>query len=318
MKRVTGGALVIGEALVDVVNDGSGVVAKHPGGSPANVAVGLARLGRPTTLLTDIGDDRHGDILARHLHRERVELLNPQRRGMRTSSASVQIGADRSATYAFDLTWAPERPARTHRPRLVHTGSLGAVLAPGAAVVVDLLRELTASATVSYDLNIRPAAMGSPVDLWDRVASVVALADIVKASDEDLDHLMPGAPVEEAARRLVDRGPAAVIVTRGAAGSLCVTPTGVVSSPAPRVSVVDTIGAGDSFCAGVIDRLWELGLLGAPTRPLLQAARESDWADVLAYAAAVAAITVSRPGADPPVLAELESHPGLLREPATR
>ena len=298
-------AFVIGEALVDVVHGPDGSVAEHAGGSPANVAVGLARLERPTALLTDLGDDRYGDLVAGHLRAERVDLVFPPRAGARTSTATATIGADGSASYAFDLRWEPPLPLETPDARVVHTGSLGAVLEPGAAVALDLLERLAPAATVSYDINMRPAVMGDPSTWWDRVSRVVALADVVKASDEDLAHLMPGEAVSDAARRLLDLGPAAVIVTRGGDGAVCVTPHGVAEAPAPRVAVADTIGAGDSFCAGVLDRLWGLGLLGADVRAELRSLGVGGWTEVLEHAAAAAAITVGRAGANPPTRAEL-------------
>lgn len=301
------GALVIGEALVDVVHDPSGAVTEHPGGSPANVAVGLARLGRPTLLLTDIGEDRYGDLLARHLSAEHVQLMFPPRPGASTSAARATLGPDGSASYAFDLRWQPPLPLESPPARVVHTGSLGAVLAPGSSVALDLVERLAPEATITYDLNIRPALMGEAGPLWRRVERVVDLADVVKASDEDLAHLMPDESALDAARRLLDHGPAAVIVTRGGAGSVCVTRKGLAEVRAPRVTVADTIGAGDSFCSAVIDRLWSLGVLGADRRHELRSMDVLAWTDVLTHAAAVAAITVSRPGADPPTRADLDA-----------
>ncbi|GAA1955624.1 carbohydrate kinase [Nocardioides panacihumi] len=308
-------ALVVGEALVDVIRDGRGAVSEHAGGSPANVAVGLARLGRPTTLLTRLGEDRHGRLVAEHLHREGV-ALPLGRQAAATSYAEALIGPDGSADYRFSLEWTlPELPdlaevAELPRPIVVHTGSLGAVVPPGADTVIDLLSARRGEATVTYDLNIRPAVMGEGADLWARVARVVALADVVKASDEDLAHLVPGATASDAARRLLDLGPVAVVVTGGGEGAVCLTRHGSTSTPAPEVVVADTVGAGDSFCSAMIDRLWEWGALGGSARPTLRSLDLAAWSDVLDHAAAAAAITVSRPGANPPTRADLESAPG--------
>lgn len=305
MSGVDSGALVIGEALVDVVHDAAGGVVERPGGSPANVAVGLARLGRPTQLLTDLGEDRYGDLLAHHLRREGVGLVLPPQPGVVTSSATAHIAADGSASYAFAISWAlPPDPPLPH-PRVVHTGSLAAVLAPGCDVVTHLLRQHAGRATVTYDLNIRPSVTGDDADLWARIVRVVALADVVKASDEDLAFLMPGSSIDDAAGRLLGLGPAAVVVTRGGEGATCLTRAGSTSVPAPRVAVADTIGAGDSFCSAVIDRLWELDLVGAAGKQRLRELGTATWTDVLAYAAAAAAVTVGRPGADPPTPAEI-------------
>lgn len=304
MTSSTASALVVGEALVDVRHEG-GTVSEHAGGSPANVAVGLARLGRATALLTDLGDDRYGDLLAHHLEAEDVALLAPQRPGARTSSAIAEVGTDGSATYTFDLHWTPATPPALPDACVVHTGSLGAVLEPGADTVVALLERLAPTATVTYDLNIRLAAMGPHEEIVQRVDRVARLADVVKASDEDLDLLWPGEPLLEAAGRLLRPATSAVVVTRGAAGALCLTHDGVSSVPAPQIDVADTIGAGDSFCAALIDRLWQLGALGSSGRAVLRSLDEANWGDVLTWAATAAAVTVSRPGADPPTRAEL-------------
>lgn len=309
-------ALVVGEALVDVVRRPDGSVSEHAGGSPANVAVALRRLGRSVRLLTQYAGDRLGTVLDGHLRAEGVDVDRQRPRSGRTSSAEALIGPDGSASYAFDLEWSLEwRPERTlegdlagaaaGRPLVVHTGSLGAVLEPGAAAVLDLLDELRPHTTVSYDLNIRPGAMGPLAGVRARALAVVARADVVKASDEDLAHLFPDADPVAAARVLLEHGPAAVVLTRGGAGATAVTPALTVDVPAPPVAVADTIGAGDSFCAATLDGLGRLGALGGPERPALRQLDEPGWREVLAHAAAVAAITVARPGADPPTLAEL-------------
>lgn len=298
-------ALVVGEAVVDVVRSASGAVSEHAGGSPANVAVGLARLERPVRLVTDLGDDHYGDLLAAHLQREHVDLLLPRRRNTTSSSAVADIGADGGASYTFDIHWAPALPSELPDACVVHTGSLGAVLSPGAETVAALLERLAPTATVSYDLNVRPSAMGRREDVVAHVHRIAALADLVKASDEDLAYLWPDDSFADAARRLLGEGPAAVIVTRGADGAVCLTRDGQVAAPGQQVVVADTIGAGDSFCAGLIDRLWSLGALGEAGRTTLRTLDQAAWSDVLSYAGAVAAVTVSRPGADPPTRAEL-------------
>ncbi|MDT3441169.1 MULTISPECIES: PfkB family carbohydrate kinase [unclassified Pseudofrankia] len=300
-----GSALVVGEALVDVLHGAYGSLRERPGGSPANVAVGLARLGHPVTLATRLGTDRRGARLAAHFRGEGIELL--AQRGPRTSTAHARLRADGNASYVFDLDWdvAPDPPAT--RPVVVHTGSFGAVLPPGAQHVAELIRGLAPATTVTYDLNLRPAAMGADEGLRTRVERIVRLADVVTTSDEDLAHLLPGLAPAQAAERLLGLGPSAVVVTLGARGSLCVTPGAVVAAAAQRVEVVDTIGAGDAFCAGVIDRLWCLGLLGSARREALRSLDDGGWFDVLTQASVVAGLTVGREGADPPTRAELDA-----------
>lgn len=302
-------ALVIGEALVDVVRHPDGSVREHAGGSPANVAVGLSRLGRAATLLTQYADDRLGAILDAHLRAEGVTIARQYPRSGRTSSAQAAITADGSASYTFDLDWSIATSEPSGRPLVVHTGSLGAVLEPGAAAVLQALDDLRPRATVSYDLNIRPGAMGPLAGVRERALAVVARADVVKASDEDLAHLFPDAEPVAAARVLLEHGPAVVVLTRGGAGATAVTPTYAVDVPAPVVRVADTIGAGDSFCAATLDALWRLDALGGRARGTLRALGEGAWRQVLGHASAVAAITVSRPGADPPTSAELSHQP---------
>jgi fructokinase len=293
-------ALIVGESLVDVVHHADGRVAEHAGGSPANVAVALSRLGRATTLVTQYAEDRLGAVLDAHLRAEGVDVARQDPTSGRTSSADARLGDDGSATYEFDLDWSIE-PWRPERPPLVvHTGSLGAVLAPGARSVLAMLDAAQPHATITYDLNIRPGAMGPLDDVRRTALALAARADVVKASDEDLHHLFPDVDEVSAARELLEHGPAAVVITRGGEGATALTASHQVDVRAPRVVVADTIGAGDSFCAAVIDELWTLGALGGAARDTLHALRVDGWRRVLEHAVAVAAVTVTRPGADPP------------------
>jgi fructokinase len=283
-------ALVIGESLVDVVRRPDGSVQEHPGGSAANVAVALARLGRPVRFLTALGDDPRGRLVAKHLQESGVELAGEPFVLDRTSTAQATIGADGGATYEFDLEWRlgalPDED-----PAIVHVCSLGAVLAPGGDDVRTLVERYRERALVSYDVNARPMLTGTGADVVARVTALVRLAHVVKASDEDLTALFPGGPLDETAERLRDLGPRAVVVTRGAEGATWFAAQGAVSVPADTVPVVDTVGAGDTVSAAVIDALWE-----DPGR---------DPSAVLGHAARAAAVTVSRAGADPPYRHEL-------------
>jgi fructokinase len=297
--------LVVGEALVDVVRRADGSLVEHAGGSAANVAVALARLGRPVRLATALADDRLGGIVAAYLGRDGVRLASDPEVVERTASAQATLAADGSASYQFDLEWrlgeVPEEP----RPLAVHACSIGAVLEPGAAQVRELLARMRPHATVTYDVNVRPAITGTGPDLRAAVEGVVALADVVKASDEDLAALHPDTDPVTAARRLLDLGPSAIVVTRGADGSSWVTIDAVVDVPAVVTEVVDTIAAGDTFHAALLDGLWTRGLLGADARPALAALGDADRAALLGHAARAAALVVARPGADPPYRREL-------------
>lgn len=297
--------LVLGESLVDVVLAEDGSTGEHAGGSPANVAVALSRLGVPVELTTAFAADRLGDLVHDRLLGAGVGYAGEPRVLSRTSTAVATIAADGSASYRFDLSGVlPEPPPSDDRIHL-HTGSLGAVLDPGRSVVRRALETHAARATISYDINARPAVTGAGPDLVRVVEETAAVSDLVKCSDEDLEVVYPDAALEEAAARLLALGPAAVVVTRGAEGAVCVTREDSFEVPGRAVAVADTIGAGDSFCAALLEALWRGGCLGPGHRAALRSAPRALWVRVLEHAHAAAAITVSRPGADPPTAAEL-------------
>ncbi len=297
--------LVVGESLVDIVATLSGTPHTYAGGSAANVAVALSRLGRPVRLATSFAADPHGRMVAEHLSAAGVSLACDPGAVERTSTARATIGTAGAARYTFDIDWrlnqVPEDPA----PLVAHTCSLGALLAPGAADVVALLRRLRDRSSITYDINARPAVTGTGPDVVARVEQVVDVADLVKASDEDLEALYPGRTTTESAAALLARGPAAVVVTRGGDGALWLDREGAVQVPSASVAVADTIGAGDTFGAALIDGLWERGRLGAENRSSLRALPRDEVREVLEHAARAAAVTVSRPGADPPWRHEL-------------
>jgi fructokinase len=292
--------LVVGESLMDVVQRPDGTTVEHAGGSAANVAVALARLGRPVLFLTAYADDEHGAILARHLNQSAVGMAGDPHSLDRTATAQATLAPDGSATYTFDIAWRLN-PLPDVSPVAVHACSIGAVLEPGADDVRRLLEKLRPNATVSYDVNARPAVTGAGPDLVRAVEDVAALADLVKASDEDLDVLYPGEPVEQVVERFLGLGPSAVVVTRGRHGATWYGVGGRVDVHAADTDVADTIGAGDTFGAAVLDALWDLDALGGRLTGVAQDEIEY----VLRHAATAAAITVSRPGADPPYRHEL-------------
>lgn len=303
-----GVALVVGEALIDVVQTSDGAVAEHPGGSPANVALGLGRLGRDVHLLTWFGPDAHGALLRRHLEASGVTVVPGSESAERTSVAVAHVDPAGVASYEFDLSWhVPDRwTAPSGAPVVVHTGSIAAVLEPGGPDVARILEAHRGTATVTYDPNLRPSLMPPPATTRKVVEQLVALSDVVKVSDEDLAWLEPGSGPTEVAQRWAAAGPALVVVTRGGEGATAVTADGrVIDVAAPRVTVADTVGAGDSFMGGLIDGLWSVGLLGAAHRQALREADETVLRAVLARCAEIAAITVSRPGANPPTAEEL-------------
>jgi len=281
-------ALVIGEALVDVVRRGARAPVAHPGGSPLNVAVGLARLGIPTTLHSSFGADEHGSTIGEHLAASDV-AVTPGTVGVApTSVAEATLDAAGAATYDFRIAWEPA-PLDPRGFDLVHTGSIGAALEPGATRVEEALA--VAAGLVSFDPNIRPALMPDRPVALARVERLVGLADVVKASDEDVAWLYPGETVDAVLARWAALGPRLVVVTRGGDGADALTADGPLHVEVPPTTVADTIGAGDSFMAGLLaDVLWN-GF--------------GDPAATLDFAARCAAITVSRPGANPPWAREL-------------
>ncbi|MDD9208117.1 carbohydrate kinase [Georgenia sp. 10Sc9-8] len=303
-------ALVIGESLIDIVTtpgeDGSATTDEHPGGSPANVALGLSRLGHDVELVTSFGADPNGQKIRSHLEGSEVRIGKGSAGAARTSTATADVDDSGTASYTFDLVWDPPAPDPDRTPVVLHTGSLAAVLEPGAGVVRQSVEAYRGRSTISYDPNVRPSLMGDAAGTRARVEELVALADVVKVSAEDLDWLAPGEDHAEVAKAWVARGAGLVILTRGEEGAWAVTAGGGQAAvPGPAVEVADTVGAGDAFMAGVLDGLWQAGLLGPEHREDLRGIDPETLREVLERAAKVAAITVSRPGANPPYRAEL-------------
>jgi fructokinase len=305
--------VVIGEALVDLVGQrGSRTMVAHPGGSPANVALGLARLGDPVTLMTRLGRDAFGEMVSAHLEQSGVRVEGGPDAGAKTSLAVASLAAG-VASYDFRIEWdigdlAP-LPVET---RCLHTGSLATALAPGARQVTDLLeRERERGrVTISYDPNVRPALLGSPEDARPGIEHLVALSDVVKVSDEDLNWLYPDRRDEDVARDWLALGAPLVVVTRGGAGVFAVTADLELHRPATPIDLVDTVGAGDSFTAGMLDGLRRADLIGGARKEALARIDESSLISVLDVASLIASITCSRPGADPPTWAEVEAARG--------
>lgn len=298
--------VVVGEALVDVVVPSEGERTAAVGGSPLNVAVGLARLGVSALLITRVGDDEHGRWIADHLRESGAELATTSVvPGSRTSTATAHLDEDQAARYEFDLVWDLEHHALPDA-RGLHIGSLGSTLLPGRHAVDDLVRQAQESELfVSYDPNIRPAFVTDPEATWRDVAEIASRSRLVKVSDEDLTGLRPGEEVADVAHELLDGGTTElVVVTHGARGSSAYGPAFAIHQPAPRVDVVDTVGAGDSFMAGVLAILdeWDVPADGPGA---LDALDEDHVALMLRGAMTAAAVTCSRRGADPPTRQEL-------------
>lgn len=298
---------MLGEALVDVVSRG-GEVTEHVGGSPANVAFGLGRLGHGVSLAAWIGRDRRGRRITEACRSADVRLVAGSDAAPRTSVADAAIDARGQATYTFDLTWVLPTVPDLDRVGHVHTGSIAATLEPGGSQVVQALRTAAPTATISYDPNARPTVMGSPDRVRGRVEEIVALADVVKASDEDIEWLYPGAEITDVMRSWLGLGAGLVVVTRGGDGAsfLAGTFSEPTHLPGRSVPLADTVGAGDSFMSGLVSGLLDDGLLGGPEpRGRLRGADAAALRPAIDRAVATSGITVRRAGAYAPTREEL-------------
>lgn len=303
---------VIGESLVDIIIDprGDAPAKAHPGGSPMNVAVGCARLGLTTTLVTHFASDRNGLLIADHLQSNAVSVIKGS--GARTSTATATLGPDGAPSYAFDISWdlngaSIPALAAVQASKHVHTGSIAAVLPPGGQSTLVLVEAAKETATISYDPNCRPGISPDVTETRRKVELFVAASDIVKASDEDLAWLYPHRTPEESLASWLELGPSLVALTRGAAGPVILTRQGRAEMAAETVNVADTVGAGDSFMAALIAGLAQMEALGTAGRARLRTLATDDLHFLARYANRAAAITCSRPGANPPNQIELGS-----------
>jgi fructokinase len=298
--------VVVGEALVDIVVPESGETSHAVGGSPMNVAVGLARLDVPALLITRIGDDEHGRWVSDHVRDSGAELapssVVPE---SQTSTATARLDSENAASYEFNLVWDLDHHTLPEA-RALHVGSLGASLLPGRQSVVDLVRQANeAELLVSYDPNIRPAFVTDADETWREVTELAALSRLVKISDEDLEVLRPSESVEALARELLAGAQTElVIVTHGPHGASAYAEGYEVMVPTPQVDVVDTVGAGDSFMAATLALLSDWGM-PEDGQGSLSALDEDHVRLLLSGAMAASAVTCSRRGANPPTRQEL-------------
>ncbi|OBA83644.1 ribokinase [Mycobacterium sp. 1164966.3] len=284
--------LVIGEALIDTVGGQD-----HVGGSPLNVAVGLARVGRGVDLLTHIADDDAGRRIVEYVKSAGAQLLPSSISASRTPRATATLTEDGSASYAFDLDWELSGIPPVAPPLFVHTGSIAAVREPGCLAVAALLDAYRVSATLTFDPNVRPSLIVDRDLARERIEHLVERCDVVKASAEDLSWLHPNRPPEVTAQTWLASGPAIVALTLGGQGSVAFCAGGQARVAARPVQVVDTVGAGDAFMVGLLDRLWEQGLLGGKRRAALRGIGLEALTAALEAASLAAALTVSRAGA---------------------
>jgi fructokinase len=310
--------VVLGEALIDLApcqGENDAYLAR-PGGSPFNVAVGLARLGQPTALAARLSTDPFGSLLRRHLEHSAVDprylLAAPQ-----PSTIALLDLSEGEADYKFstggpDFEWSPSDLAfLPDGACAVHFGSLASWLPPGDRAIDAAMSRLKADGAVlvSYDPNVRPQLLTNPRAAREQVERSVALAHVVKASSDDVRYLYRGYDLSTIARTWLHLGAKLVVLTLGAQGSTAWTQSGLIlSRPAFRSAVADTVGAGDAFTSGLLDSLARLALL-EPER-LTVGLDPPKLAALLDAASLVAGLTCSRTGADPPWRAEVDA---LLR-----
>jgi fructokinase len=303
---------VVGEALIDLVDPGDdSPCLAHPGGSPLNVAIGLARLEQPTAFVGRFSRDPFGTVLRNHALRSDVDLSLAVADERPTTIALVTL-VDGVAQYDFsvegtaDFGWSDDLPTLPPSVRILHFGSLASWLPPGSTAIAGLVTSLHAAGNVliSYDPNVRPQLQPDSAAARDEVERALRHAHVVKASDEDLRWLYAGSSVEEVAHRWLGFGPSLVVITRGNAGAVAFTPTHTISRPIRPAHLVDTVGAGDAFMSGLLDGLARRGVT-SPGR-LGHAVRDaSTVAAAVDEAALVAAATCARAGASPPRRSEL-------------
>jgi fructokinase len=314
---------VIGEAIIDLVPDGQArTFHAVPGGSPYNVAIGLARLGHQTALMARMGDNAFGRLLREHARAEGIDLGVAPRAAEPATLAVVSLDAEAQASYDFyvqgtaDWQWTAEEIGRAPDDTAVlHFGSLASWTPPGDARILDLAERMRGrgDVLVSYDPNVRPGLLADHRHGQQMTERAIRLAHLVKASEDDIAWLYPGESSAEVARHWLRLGVTAVVITRSAAGADAFTAHGLaIHRPARDITVVDTVGAGDSFTAGLIgslirrDRYAPADLARCPA---------DQWSAALDDAILVAALNCQRRGNDPPTMAEVAD---ALERPAGR
>ena len=307
--------VVCGEALVDmfVALDGTLTVSAKAGGSPFNVALGLARLDMPSSFFGGLADDLFGRHLRDCLQREGVDLSAAPQPAARTALACVALDAQGSPTYGFYCESTAERMVTSaDLARLpasidaLHLGSYCMVAEPVASTQRELVQRQRGHSLIAYDPNVR-LGIEPCLDTWRSTLDWMARqVDLLKVSEEDLACLFPGLSIDAFMTRMLEAGVALVVVTRGAHGVLAQSASGVSARlPANPVEVVDTVGAGDSFQAALIAWLVQHGVAGAHAAAALRALDQAALLEALAFATTAAALTCGRRGADLPTTAQI-------------
>ncbi len=304
--------ITCGEALIDFMprNTASGAVSFEPlpGGSIANVAIALGRLGAPAGFFGGLSTDMFGDVLRNHLATSGVDLSLVDTSDRPTTLAFVSL-ENGSARYAFfDENSAGRMVTAAHLSALpdnvsaLHFGSFSLAAEPCGTTYEALMEREHARRVISLDINVRPTLIDDRNSYLERIGRLVAMSDIVKLSDEDYDWLEPDGDFDSTAARWLNAGARIVAMTRGPDGATAYTARGKTSVPGVATLVADTVGAGDTFTAGMLAHLHDGGLLD---KQRIAGLGEADLSSALEFAAKAAAITVSRAGANPPWKSEL-------------
>lgn len=304
--------LCCGEALIDMLPRmstlGEDAYAPYAGGAIFNTAIALGRLGIPTAFFTGLSDDMLGDILRQALKASHVDYSPCAILNRPTTVAFVKL-VNGQATYAFyDENTAGRMLDQDHLPTLsddceaLHFGAISLIPNPCGQTYEDLLAREHEKRVISLDPNIRPAFIKDKAAHLARLNRMAAQSDIIKFSDEDLEWFNMHGDHDELAAQWLQRGPKLVVITKGADGAIAYSKNHKVSVASQKVAVVDTIGAGDTFDAGILASLKRSNLL---TKSKVANLTDQDIQAALELGAKAAAITVSRAGANPPWLHEM-------------
>jgi len=309
--------VVGGEALVDLVDD-HGLLSPVPGGGPFNTAIALGRLGVPVAFLGTLSEDEYGSLLGRLLLEAGVDMSLVRWSDAPTPLAVVHRHDDGENTYTFYLTGTALSdlppaavPALPDKVWAIHVGTLALAVDPPAAAYAALVDREAGRHTIVLDPNVRPAVFGDQASYRTRFEQFARLADVVKLSDDDAAWIYPELELDEILEHALGLGPRLVAITMGTLGAVAASREGRARVPAVPVTVVDTVGAGDSFGAALLAALVERQALDPAATGSLD---DSLLEEALAYAVTAAAITCTRRGAVPPSRAEIDAWIGASQE----
>ena len=303
-----------GEALIDFIPvkdaEGDNAYKPAPGGSPYNSSIASARLGARSLFLGRISTDFFGDQLIKNLEANGVDTSNVVRSDQPSTLAFVKKTPSGEARYAFFVTDAADRgllPGDIPAPlpegvSCIQLGSISLIPDPVSSTILEFVEREAERRVISFDPNVRTVLVEDEADYRRRIERALRSATIVKISDEDLEWLMPGTPLERAAQELLAGRAALVVVTRGADGAIGAIRNALVEVEGVPTDVSDTVGAGDSFHSGLL--VW-LSRKKKLTHQALSELSTEELEEMLRFATRVAAKTCSRPGADPPYLREV-------------